>query len=71
MHPQFGYHLHELKPPVELSIEFTIPANQIGNKLKLIGVYVIDVFKLNENKNKNYNEFKAIESIVLKSDFTK
>ena len=22
-------------------------------------------------KNKNYNEFKAIESIVLKSDFTK
>ena len=52
-----------------MSIEFTIPANQIGNKLKLIGVYVIDVFKLNENKN--YNEFKAIESIVLKSDFTK
>ena len=50
---------------------FTIPANQIGNKLKLLGVYVIDVFKLNENKNKNYNEFKAIESIVLKSDFTK
>jgi len=71
MHPQFGYHLDELEPPVELSIEFTIPANQIGNKLKLIGVYVIDVFKLNENKNKNYNEFKAIESIVLKSDFTK
>ena len=71
MHPQFGYHLHELEPPVELSIEFTIPANQIGNKLKLIGVYVIDVFKLNENKNKNYNEFKATESIVLKSDFTK
>ncbi len=71
MHPQFGYHLHELEPPVELSIEFTIPANQIGNKVKLIGVYVIDVFKLNENKNKNYNEFKAIESIVLKSYFTK
>jgi len=71
MHPQFGYHLHELKPPVELSIEFTIPTNQIGNKLKLIGVYVIDVFKLNENKNKNFSQFKAIESIVLKSDFTK
>ena len=68
MHPQFGYHLHELKTPVELSIEFTIPANQIGNKLKLIGVYLIDVFKLNENKDKNFNNFKAIESIVLKSD---
>lgn len=67
MHPQFGYHLHELEPPVELSIEFAIPANKIDNNLKLIGVYVIDVFKLNENKNKNFNEFKAIESIVLKS----
>ena len=69
MHPQFGYHLHELEPPVELSIEFAIPANQIGNNLKLIGVFVIDVFKLNQNKNKNFNEFKAIESIVLKSYF--
>ena len=67
MHPQFGYHLNGLEPPVELSLEFTIPANKIGNKLKLIGVYVIDVFKLNENKNKNFNEFKAIEAIVLKS----
>ena len=71
MHPQFGYHLNELEPPVELSIEFTIPANQIGNKVKLIAVYVIDVFKLNENKNKNFNEFKSIDSIVLKSYFTK
>lgn len=68
MHPQFGYHLHELNPPVELSIEFTIPANKIGKKLKLIGVYLIDVFKLNENKDKDFNKFKAIESIVLKSD---
>lgn len=69
MHPQFGYHINELEPPVELSIEFAIPANQIDNNLKLIGIYVIDVFKLNENKNKNFNEFKAIESIVLKSYF--
>ena len=67
MHPHFGYHLNGLEPPVELSLEFTIPSNKIGNKLKLIGVYVIDVFKLNENKNKNFNEFKAIEAIVLKS----
>jgi len=71
MHPQFGYHLYELEPPVELSIEFTIPANQIGNKLKLIGVYIIDILKLNENKNKNFNEFKAIKAIVLKANFTK
>ena len=67
MHPQFGYHLHELKPPVELSMEFTIPANQIGNKLKLIGIYVIDIFKLNENKDKTFPEFKATEAIVLKN----
>ena len=71
MHPQFGYHVHALEPPVELSIEFTIPANKIGNKLKLIGVYVIDVFKLNENKNKDFNEFKATDAIVLKYNFTK
>ena len=67
MHPQYGYHINELEPPVELSMEFTIPADKIGKKIKLIGVYLIDVFKLNENKNKNFNEFKAIESIVLKS----
>ena len=67
MHPQFGYHLYELEPPVELSMEFTIPANQIGNKLKLVGVYVIDVFKLNENKEKTFLEFKATEAIVLKT----
>ena len=71
MHPQFGYHVHALEPPVELSMEFTIPANKIGNKLKLIGVYVIDVFKLNENKNKDFTEFKATDAIVLKYNFTK
>ena len=57
--------------PVELSMEFTIPANQITNKLKLIGVYVIDVLKLNENSNKTFDEFKALEAIILKADFTK
>jgi hypothetical protein len=71
MHPQFGYHINVNELPVELSIEFTMPANQITNKLKLIGVYIIDVLKLNDNVNKNFNEFKAIEAIILKADFTK
>jgi hypothetical protein len=71
MHPQFGYHININELPVELSIEFTMPANQITNKLKLIGVYVIDVLKLNDNVNKNFDEFKAIEAIILKADFTK
>jgi len=71
MHPQFGYHIDVNELPVELSIEFTIPANQLTNKLKLIGVYVIDVSKLNENSNKIFDEFKALEAIILKADFTK
>ena len=53
---------------------FSIPANQIGskgNKLKLIGVYVIDVSILNENINKTFDKFKALEAIILKADFTK
>ena len=49
----------------------SIPANQIGNKLKLIGVYVIDVSILNENINKTFDKFKALEAIILKADFTK
>lgn len=71
MHPQFGYHIDVNELPVELSMEFTIPANQITNKLKLIGVYVIDVLKLYENSNKTFDEFKALEAIILKADFTK
>ena len=71
MHPQFGYHINVNELPVELSMEFTIPANQITNKLKLIGVYVIDVSKLNDNSNKTFDEFKALEAIILKADFTK
>jgi hypothetical protein len=71
MHPQFGYHINVNELPVELSIEFTIPANQITNKLKLIGVYVIDVSILNANINKTFDEFKALEAIILKSYFTK
>jgi hypothetical protein len=74
MHPQFGYHIDINELPVELGIEFTMPANQIGskgNKLKLIGVYVIDVSILNANINKTFDEFKALEAIILKADFTK
>jgi hypothetical protein len=71
MHPQFGYHINVNELPVELSIEFTMPANQITNKLKLIGVYVIDVSILNANINKTFDEFKALEAIILKSYFTK
>jgi hypothetical protein len=74
MHPQFGYHIDVNELPVELGIEFTIPANQIGskgNKLKLIGLYVIDVSILNENINKTFDKFKALEAIILKADFTK
>ena len=67
MHPQFGYHTNDTVPPVELSLEFTIPANQIGNRLKLIGVYLIDVSKLYENQAKDFTEFKAIDAIVLKN----
>jgi len=71
MHPQFGYHIDVNELPVELGIEFSIPANQIGNKLKLIGLYVIDVSILNENINKTFDKFKALEAIILKADFTK
>jgi hypothetical protein len=71
MHPQFGYHIDVNELPVELGIEFTIPANQIANKLKLIGLYVIDVSILNENINKTFDKFKALEAIILKADFTK
>lgn len=74
MHPQFGYHIDVNELPVELGIEFTMPANQIGSKgskLKLIGVYVIDVLKLKDNVNKTFDEFKALEAIILKADFTK
>jgi hypothetical protein len=52
----------------------SLPANQIGskgNKLKLIGLYVIDVSILNENINKTFDKFKALEAIILKADFTK
>jgi len=71
MHPQFGYHINVNELPVELGIEFTMPANQITNKLKLIGVFVIDVLKLKDNVNKTFDEFKALEAIILKADFTK
>ena len=55
----------------------SLPANQIGskgskgNKLKLIGLYVIDVSILNANINKTFDKFKALEAIILKADFTK
>lgn len=71
MHPQFGYHINVNELPVELGIEFTMPANQITNKLKLIGLYVIDVSILNANINKTFDKFKALEAIILKADFTK
>jgi hypothetical protein len=72
MHPELGYHIEVNESlPVELSIEFTIPINNISNKLKLIGVYAVDVLKLYDNKDKNFNEFKAIEALMLKTDFTK
>jgi hypothetical protein len=64
MHPQLGYHIEVNEfLPIELSIEFTIPINNISNKLKLIGVYAVDVSKLYDNKDKNFNEFKAIEAV--------
>jgi hypothetical protein len=31
----------------------------------------VDVLKLNQNRNKNFDEFKAIEAIILKADFIK
>jgi len=73
LHPQFGFHVDDsfsADDPVELSVEFTIPANKIGNKLKLLAVYVIDLFILIENRNKNFNEFKATDAIVLEANFT-
>jgi hypothetical protein len=72
MHPQLGYHIEVNESlPVELSIEFTIPINNISNKLKLIGVYAVDVIELYQNRNKNFNEFKAIEALSSFTDFTK
>jgi len=34
-------------------------------------MYVIDVSKLNDNSNETFDEFKALEAIILKADFTK
>ena len=65
LHPQFGYHGHTLDPPVELSMEFTIPANKVSSIVKLLGVYVVDTLKLEENKNNTFEKFHAIDAIVL------
>jgi hypothetical protein len=54
-----------------LSIEFTIPTNQITNKLKLVGVYGVDVSKLFENTNTNFDNFKAVDALMLETDLTK
>tara|TARA_B100001093_G_C26691103_1_gene954848 strand:- start:436 stop:900 length:465 start_codon:yes stop_codon:yes gene_type:complete len=67
MHPQFGYHVNVLEAPVELSMEFTIPANKIQNQFELVKVYVIDVEILLKNRHKTFPEFKAIEAIVLET----
>jgi hypothetical protein len=65
LHPQFGYHSYALHPPVELSMEFTIPTDQLENKLKLVGVYVVDISKLKTNRAKTFSSFKATDAIVL------
>jgi hypothetical protein len=64
LHPQFGYHINELEPPVELSMEFTIPANKIRGNIKLEKVYLVDVNILMQNYTKDFNNFNPLTSIV-------
>ena len=64
LHPQFGYHINELEPPVELSMEFTIPANKIRGNIKLTNIYLVDVDILIKNYRKDFNNFNALSSII-------
>ena len=64
LHPQFGYHINELEPPVELSMEFTIPANKIRENIKLEKIYLVDVNILMQNYTKDFNNFNPLTSIV-------
>lgn len=64
LHPQFGYHINELEPPVELSMEFTIPANKIRGNIKLEKIYLVDVNILMQNYTKDFNNFNPLTSIV-------
>ena len=73
MHPQLGYHFNEFQNfmPTELSIEFTIPRENITEMLELIGVYKVDVSKLYENTYKNFDEFKALDAVMFETNLAK
>lgn len=70
LHPQFGYHINELEPPVELSMEFTIPANKIRGNIKLEKIYLVDVNILMQNYTKDFNNFNPLTSIVCEINNT-
>ena len=57
--------------PTELSIEFTIPTKNIKNMLELIGVYKVNVSKLYDNKDKNFDEFKAVDAVMFETNLAK
>ena len=66
LHPQFGYHSYRrtLEPPVELSIELTIPSQHIKQSgLKHLLSYEIDIPMLEENEYSTFDQFKATQAL--------
>mgnify|MGYP000692684568 FL=1 len=64
LHPQFGYHSGDLEPPVELSLELTIPSQHIKQSgLKHLLSYEIDIPMLEENEYSTFDQFKATQAL--------
>ena len=64
LHPQFGYHGHTLDPPVELSMELTIPTKMIPKAVRFVKALLIDVSILRAHARQTFPSFKAAEAIV-------
>ena len=64
IHPQFGYHGNNISPPVELSVEMTIPTNNVADSVKFVKALLIDVDVLRKNAGKTYNDFKATDALI-------
>lgn len=64
LHPQFGYHGHTLDPPVELSMELTIPTKMITKAVRFVKALLIDVSILRAQARQTFPSFKATQAIV-------